>query len=108
MSDEFRNVIRIGEFAENRHSGLSGILLFQYVKKTADSGQAGMTTFYELVNNWLQDYFLFSCPPFLLEYGHTVTQKPQFGLPSRLCLSCLSAEHFSYATIFFLGSLRDQ
>ena len=27
----------------SRHSGLSGILLFQYATKTADSGQAGMT-----------------------------------------------------------------
>jgi hypothetical protein len=33
------------------HSGLSGIFLFQGVIKTADSGQAGMTTFYETVNS---------------------------------------------------------
>jgi len=41
MCNMFKRVKRIDEFVKSRHSGLSGILLFQDVKKTADSGQAG-------------------------------------------------------------------
>ena len=44
--------MKIDVFVKSRHSGLSGIGCFFNVLEKKDSGQAGMTTFNELVNSF--------------------------------------------------------